>query len=135
MGTYLFMAGSMVVIVAQVWKISRNIVGNPIQYLDTRPETTDIEASVPPSITRDNEAIDVSRNEVFFVNWSAFIQDLWIACAAFSYLAGSFLFLPSYANTDYDTTEAANWFVFAGFFYFIGSVTMIYRYFFTKEYV
>ncbi len=117
MGAYLFIAGSVVVIIAQVWKIIRNIFGNPIQLLTPHTDTAAI------------------GDEVMFPNWSMFAFDLWIACAGFCYLVGSVLFLPSYDGDGFDTIVASNWFVFAGLFYCFGSITMIYRYFYTKEYV
>ena len=116
LGAYYFIYGSVILMVAQGWRMVRNVAGDPVHLIG--PHNDDIAA----------------KEEVIPTNWLLFADDLWIFTAAFCYLYGSILFLPKFDVDNYDTTIAANWFVFAGIFYCLGSFTLIYRYFFTTEF-
>jgi hypothetical protein len=111
-GGYLFIVASIIIVLAQSWKLCRS--GYDFSSRDT---------------------LQLGFN---FANWHHDIPGILVdACAgigAFGYIVGSVLFMPEY-NIDTDATyRAAAWFQFGGTFFALSGLCMFYRYFFTLNY-
>lgn len=112
LGGYLFIVASIIIVLAQSWKLAR--AGHDF--------------SSKSSLVKGFS----------WSNWSHDVPGICVdACAglgAFGYIIGSILFLPEY-NVDTDATfRAAAWFQFGGTFFALSGIAMLYRYFFTLNY-
>jgi hypothetical protein len=106
-GIYVFIIASIVVVIAQAWKIIKNGFGSWKTVEFSFSNYSDIAA--------------------LFVDCNTFI-------GAIFYLLGCIFFLPTVDKTALETREATNFFVIGGVFYILSSVCLIYKYFFTEKF-
>ena len=110
-GTLLFIYGSAFIFCSQGWKLYRA----GCTYEDTP-----------------------SNRRFSFSNWQrdppGIIVDFMSGLGGICYFVGSFLFLPRYDTDDFITWIGAWWFQVGGTAFFISSLAMFYRYFFTTNY-
>jgi len=111
LGTQIFIYGSLVIFLAQAWKVYRQ---------GCHSET------------------NLSVREFKLQNYEADLPALGVdACAGLgglSYMIGSIYFLPEYDISDSVTVKAATLFTIGGVFFTLSGLFMIYRYFFTLKY-
>ena len=98
-GIWIFIAGSAVIMISQIWKIYRHL------YSPKKEEQT--------------KEFD----------WDGMTVDALAGLGGTSYFFGSIFFLPWLDTDNAATILAANWFVFGGFFYALSGVFLIMRYF------
>jgi hypothetical protein len=106
-GIYVFIIASIVIVIAQAWKI---IKGGVTSW---------------------------KKLEFSFLNYDdvpAVFVDGFAGLGAFFYLLGSIFFLPNIDTTAFETREGTNFFVVGGVLYALSSLSMIYRYFFTQKF-
>ena len=110
-GTWVYIFGSLVIFLAQSWKVYR---AGCVEY-----------KSVP---TRTSFKLSNLLSDI-----PAALIDSTAGLGGFCYLVGSIYFLPKYDTSDYFTWIAANWFISGGVFYLISGLCMFYRYFCTQN--
>ena len=98
-GIWIFIAGSAVIMIAQVWKVYRNFY---LPYLIGHKQNFD---------------------------WNVLLVDVFVGLGGFSYFFGSIFFLPWSDTDGAATVLAANWFLFGGLFFTLSGVFLIIRYF------
>jgi hypothetical protein len=107
LGTEVFIVGSIVIFLSQMWKIYR--IGC------TDETNADSKVFICENLMSDTPALGV---------------DLNAGLGGFAYFIGSILFLPSIGQYE----QAANWFVFGGLLFSLSGMFLMYRYFCTFNY-
>ena len=109
-GTVVFIFGSLVIFLSQMWKLYRAGCVNETNMRDTRFSFYN------------------------FVDMPGVGVDLGAGLGGLSYMIGSIYFLPSIDVSDAITTRAAIWFILGGFCFSVSGFFLFYRYFYTLNY-
>lgn len=110
-GTWIFIYGSSVIFLSQLWKVVRTLKTNPLQEWDRSFKLSNAAADLP-----------------------AFGVDICAGLGGLAYCIGSILFLPRFDTTEHAEFIAATVFVTGGSFFLLSGIFLAYRYFCTINY-
>lgn len=111
-GTVVFIVGSLVIFLSQMWKVYRQGLTDP----------NDI-------------ALRVFKLSNYQYDLPALGVDAFAGIGGLAYAVGSAYFLPQYDTSDAVTILAATWFTFGGSAFTLSGLFIVYRYYFTLNYV
>ena len=110
-GTIVFIPGSIVILLSQIWKLYRQGCASIDNPQDKRFAFNNYLADLP--------AVGV---------------DVCAGLGGLFYLVGSVFFLPQFASSDMSLVLAAVFFIVGGAMFFVSAIFIVYRYFFTLKY-